>query len=86
MNPRNRKARTGIEDAVACAGSLRKLARKVGVSYQTVQRWVEVGYVPATPIGRATRVHDVARATGVALERLNPQVYGQPELRRLHGT
>lgn len=68
---------TGIERAVAAAGSQRKLARLVGVTTTAVQLWIRQGYVPATKTdgGRSNRILDVARATGVPAHDLNPWVY-----------
>lgn len=37
---------SGIEQAVAKAGSQGKLAEALGVSQQAVQKWVRRGYVP----------------------------------------
>lgn len=61
------KEMSGIEEAVALAGSQSALARRVGVSPQAVQQWVERGCVPPR------RVPLVAAMTGIPAERLNPE-------------
>jgi DNA-binding transcriptional regulator YdaS (Cro superfamily) len=57
---------TGIEKAVAIAGSQSALARLLLVAQARVSDWVTLGYVPASR-GRAEMV---AQATGVSLKSL----------------
>lgn len=61
------KEKSGIQKAVAAAGSQSELARRIGVSPQAVQQWVERGCVPPR------RVPMVAAVTGVSPHMLNPE-------------
>lgn len=60
---------TPIEKAVSAVGSQSALARAVGVSPQAVQQWVDAGRVSHK------KVVDVARASGVPLHELRPDLY-----------
>jgi DNA-binding transcriptional regulator YdaS (Cro superfamily) len=53
---------SGILDAVVRAGSLPRLADKLGVSYQAVQQWVKTGYVPLARIPEIESLYGVSRA------------------------
>jgi DNA-binding transcriptional regulator YdaS (Cro superfamily) len=57
-----------IERAVDAAGGQLALAKKLGVSYQAVQKWLRSG-VPAD------RVLAVESATGVSRHDLRPDIY-----------
>lgn len=59
---RRAKGYTGILDAVVQAGSLQKLSDKLGVSYQAVQQWLNVGYVPLGRIPEIESLYGVPRA------------------------
>lgn len=58
---------TPTQKAIAAAGGLSALARKIGVKYQTIQQWHK--RIPAE------RVIDVERATGISREELRPDLY-----------
>lgn len=62
-----------IERAVQAMGGRRLLAKKLGVTYQAVQKW-ELSKVPAE------RVLAVEAATGVSRHDLRPDIY--PRLAR----
>jgi hypothetical protein len=53
---------TGILDAVVLAGSLQNLSDKLGVSYQAVQQWLKIGYVPLARIPEIESLYGVPRA------------------------
>jgi len=53
---------TGILDAVVCAGSLQNLASELGVTYQAVQQWLKLGYVPLARIPEIESLYGVPRA------------------------
>lgn len=53
---------TGILDAVVRAGSLQNLSDKLGVSYQAVQQWLKIGYVPLGRIPEIESLYGVPRA------------------------
>lgn len=61
-----------LERAIAVHG-LSSLAAEIGVSYQLIQGWRKEGRKFATP---AEYCHSVARATGVPVEELRPDVFG----------
>ena len=64
-----RKARSGgLAAAIAAAGSLTSLARKIRVTIQAVSQWDEVP---------PERCLDVERETGVSRYELRPDVYGR---------
>ncbi len=52
-----------------CPTGLRPLAKKMGVSYQAVQRWFVRGRIPAE------RVLAVESATGISRHELRPDIY-----------
>lgn len=56
----------GLRQAVEAAGSMRELARRIGVSYQAVQQW------HAVP---AHQIIAVEKATGIPREALRPDLY-----------
>lgn len=59
---------TGIDDAIALAGSQRALARLVGCTQQAVHAWMIRGYVPIS------RAIEIEQSTGVPRQRLiNPK-------------
>jgi DNA-binding transcriptional regulator YdaS (Cro superfamily) len=51
--------KSGIEQAVAAAGSQAKLADMLGCTQQNVSFWVRQGYVPVE------RIREIEQATGV---------------------
>lgn len=55
---------TGIEQAVAVAGSQRNLAEMLGVTQQLVSYWIKQGYVPQR------RVIEVEQVTGISRDLL----------------
>lgn len=61
--------RTGIEDAIAAAGTQEALAEKLGCKQQLVSFWKRRGYVSTR------RVVEVEQLTGVPRDRLiNPRL------------
>lgn len=56
------KVLSGIEQAVAAAGSERKLAAKLGVTQQSVHEWVVRGYVPPGRVVEIEAEFGIARA------------------------
>mgnify|MGYP003404856797 CR=1 FL=1 len=63
---------TGINAALSSpvvGGSQSKLAGLLGIKPQAVQRWVRKGQIPLS------RTPDVARATGISMEALNPEFF-----------
>jgi len=59
---------SGILDAVVRAGSLQNLSDKLGVSYQAVQQWLKIGYVPLGRIPEIESLYGVPRT-----ELMNPK-------------
>jgi hypothetical protein len=55
------KRYTGVLDAVVRAGSPQALADGVGVTYQAVQQWLKVGYVPFRRLPEVETVYGVPR-------------------------
>lgn len=55
------KQYSGILDAVVRAGSLQNLSDKLGVSYQAVQQWLKIGYVPLGRIPEIESLYGVPR-------------------------
>lgn len=55
---------SGIKEAVALAGSQKKLADALGVKPQSVQVWVKQGYVPTD---RVKKIGDLYGITAVRL-------------------
>ena len=60
----------GLRLAIGRAGSLRKLARLLGISMQAVAKWKTVP---------AHQIIPVERATGVPREELRPDLYRRVE-------
>ena len=63
---------TGIDAALsapAVGGSQTKLADLLDIKPQAVQRWVRKGKIPLS------RMPEVARVTGIAMEVLNPEFF-----------
>lgn len=56
----------GIEKAVAAAGTVAALARKLGITRAAIHQWTRVP---------AERVIEVERATGVSRATLRPDLY-----------
>lgn len=61
-----------VIDVIAKAGSVRALARALGISYEAVWKWRRVP--PA-------RVLEVEALTGIPRESLRPDIYGAPRPR-----
>lgn len=59
----------GLRAAISAAGGLRALGRLLGLSYQSIQQWEKVP---------AERVVEIEAITGVARERLRPDLYRIP--------
>jgi DNA-binding transcriptional regulator YdaS (Cro superfamily) len=59
----------GIEKAIKNAGGMRNLANGVGVSYEAVRQWKQLGFVPQSS------TFEVEDFTGVSCFELNPSVY-----------
>ncbi len=60
----------GLGDAIKAAGGLRAFARLLGISRQAVLQWQ--GKIPAD------RIIEIEEKTGVARERLRPDIYRLP--------
>jgi DNA-binding transcriptional regulator YdaS (Cro superfamily) len=56
----------GLKAAIEAAGGLRALGRLLGINYQAIQQWDKVP---------AERLLDIERLTGIARERLRPELY-----------
>lgn len=65
---------TGVDKAVRLAGNQTALARRLGLTPQAVQKWVDQGYVPSE---RCREVEDIF-ACAVTRYELNPKVFGDP--------
>lgn len=68
---------TGIEQAVAAAGSQGKLADELGVTQQLVSTWVRQGYAPVrwlVPIEQATGVGRARLISPKLADLLSPEV------------
>lgn len=61
-------AYTGILDVVVRAGSLQTLAEELGVTYQAIQQWLKVGFVPLSRIAEIQTYYGVPRT-----ELMNPK-------------
>lgn len=59
---------TGILEVVVKAGDLQEPADTLGVSYQAVQQWLKVGYVPLARIPELESIYGVPRT-----ELMNPK-------------
>lgn len=60
--------KTGLMAAIEVAGSLGKLAQKLGISKQAINKW-NYNRPPAE------RIVEIERATGVPREQLRPDLY-----------
>lgn len=69
-----------VDLVIAGAGGLQELARKCGVRYQAVQKWRASRKVPPE------RVLAAESASGVARERIRPDLYPPIEDRLQSGT
>jgi DNA-binding transcriptional regulator YdaS (Cro superfamily) len=56
----------GLRDAVKAAGGVRALARLLGLTHPAIQHWERVP---------AERVIEIEALTGIARERLRPDLY-----------
>ena len=59
-------AKTALKKAIKIAGGQRALARKLGISQQSIQQWVVV------PLKRVKQVSEI---TGVPREELAPELF-----------
>jgi len=59
----------GLELAMDKAGGMRALARKIGVTYQAIQRWVAEDRVPSDWLIA------IEKATSVPREKLRPDLF-----------
>lgn len=55
-------AYNGVLEALVIAGSMADMAKKLGVSHQAVQQWVDRGYVPLVRIPEIESVYGIPRA------------------------
>lgn len=55
------KTYSGILDVVVRARNLQAVADKLGVSYQAVQQWLKIGYVPLGRIPEIESIYGVPR-------------------------
>jgi DNA-binding transcriptional regulator YdaS (Cro superfamily) len=62
----------GLRAAISAVGGLRALGRLLGLSYQAIQQWEKIP---------AERVVEVEAVTGIARERLRPDLYRLPPRR-----
>lgn len=59
---------SGVLAALVAAGSHQEMAKQLGVNYQAVQQWVNLGYVPLTRITEIEALYGVPRS-----ELMNPK-------------
>jgi DNA-binding transcriptional regulator YdaS (Cro superfamily) len=71
--------REALNEAIAKAGGIVTLSRKIGVSHQAVSRMMAVGRASSRP----STLMAIERVTGVPRERLRPDVYYQTEKERM---
>jgi hypothetical protein len=64
------KLNFGLEAAIKAAGSVRELARLLGITHQAIAQWEQVP---------AARMLQIEQVTGVARERLRPDLYRIPQ-------
>lgn len=57
---------SGLNLAIAAKGGAYGLAKELGISHQSVQKWTKIP---------AERVHEVERITGIPRSRLRPDLY-----------
>ena len=69
--------RTGLDKAIALAGSQEKLALSMGVSQQAISEWVARGFLP---VGR---IDDVLNAVDPGCKTIKPRDLLDPELLEL---
>lgn len=55
------KAYKGVLHAIVLAGGFSAMAEKCGVSYQVVQKWNRLGYVPTVRVAEIERLYGVPR-------------------------
>ncbi len=67
---------SALVQAIEAAGGRAQLAKACGVRYQAIQKWEQLGRVPAE------RVLEVERITGVPREKLRPDIYPNDARRR----
>jgi DNA-binding transcriptional regulator YdaS (Cro superfamily) len=68
----NGKAKTGVDLAIAAAGTQAELARVMGVGRALIHHWKAMGVVPPG------RVIEAEKKTGVPRHKLNPKIYPAP--------
>lgn len=52
---------SGIREAILLAGSQQKLADTIGVKQQTIQTWLNKGYVPTARVAQIENLFGIAR-------------------------
>jgi DNA-binding transcriptional regulator YdaS (Cro superfamily) len=67
----------GLKTAIEWAGGMRALARLLGLSHTAVQKWERIP---------AERVVEIETLTGIARERLRPDLYRIPPRQPSHAT
>jgi DNA-binding transcriptional regulator YdaS (Cro superfamily) len=60
----------GLRAAISAAGGLRPLARLLGITHQAILQWERIP---------AERIIEIEARTGVARERLRPDLYRLPQ-------
>jgi DNA-binding transcriptional regulator YdaS (Cro superfamily) len=60
----------GLKAAIKAVGSVRELARLLGITHQAIQQWEKVP---------AERMLEIERVTGICRERLRPDLYRIPQ-------
>jgi DNA-binding transcriptional regulator YdaS (Cro superfamily) len=72
MKPQSRTHRrptVGLKAAIEAVGSARELARLLSITHQAIAQWERVP---------AERMLEIERVTGIARERLRPELYRIP--------
>lgn len=62
-----------LEKAIAAAGNASELARRLGISVQSIQQWKRIP---------AERIVEIERVTGIPREELRPELYERPQRKR----
>jgi TorA maturation chaperone TorD len=71
MGPAGQMRDQGLSQAIAAAGGVSNLARRIGIAQPSVTGWIKIP---------AERVLSVEAATGVAREILRPDLYERPRM------
>jgi DNA-binding transcriptional regulator YdaS (Cro superfamily) len=59
-----------VDKAIAAAGNQSQLAKRLGVSYQSIQQWKRI------PAGK---IAAVSMATGIPRHELRPDIFGEAQ-------